>query len=44
MHSFTDECDTSSNEETVAVVVPVTCVEVTGSEAILALCFSTLLV
>ena len=33
-----------SNEEKVAAVVPVTSVEVTCSEAMLALCFSTLLV
>ena len=30
MHSFTVICDTSSNEENIAVVVPVTSVEVTG--------------
>ena len=29
MHSFTDNCDTFSNEEKVAAVVPVTCVEIT---------------
>ena len=28
MHSFTVDCDTISNEKKVAVVVPVTCVEV----------------
>ena len=44
MHSFTVNCDTFSNEEKVDVVVPVTSVEVTCSEAMLALCFSTLLV
>ena len=44
MHSFTVNCDTFSNEEKVAAVVPVTSVEVTCSEAILALGFSTLLV
>ena len=44
MHSFTVNCDTSSNEEKVAVVVPVTSVEVTCSEAMLALSFSTLMV
>ena len=44
MHSYTDNCDTFSSEEKVAAVVPVTCVEVTCSEAILALGFSTLLV
>ena len=43
MHSFTVNCDTFSNEEKVAVVVPVTSVEVTLSEAMLALSFSTLL-
>ena len=44
MHSFTDNCETFSNEEKVAEVVPVTSVDVTGSEAMLALRFSTLLV
>ena len=44
MHSFTVNCDTFSNEEKVAAVVPVTSVEVTCSEAMLALRFSTLLV
>ena len=44
MQSFTVNCDTFLNEEKVAVVVPVTCVEATCSEAMLALCFSTLLV
>ena len=44
MHSFTVNCDTFSNEEKVAAVVPVTSVEVTCSEAMLALSFSTLLV
>ena len=44
MHSFTDNCDTFSNEEKVAAVVPVTSVEVTCSEAMLAQCFCTLLV
>ena len=39
MHSFTVNCDTFSNDEKVAAVVPVTC-----SEAMLALSFSTLLV
>ena len=42
--SFTVDCDTFSNEEKVAVVVPVTSVEVTGSESMLALSFSSLLV
>ena len=41
MHSFTVNCDIFSNEEKVAAV---TSVEVTCSEAMLALCFSTLLV
>ena len=41
MHSFTVNCDTFSNEEKVAAVVPVTSVEVTCSEAMLALSFST---
>ena len=44
MHSFTVNCDTFSNEENVAAVVPVTSVEVTCSEAMLALSFSALLV
>ena len=44
MHSFTVNCDTFSNEEKVVAVVPVTSVEETCSEAMLALCFSTLLV
>ena len=44
MHSFTVNCDTFSNEENVAAVVPVTSVEVTCSKAMSALCFSTLLV
>ena len=44
MHSLTVNCNTFSNEENVAAVVPVTSVEVTCSEAMLALSFSTLLV
>ena len=44
MHSFTVHCDTFSNEEKVAAVVPITSDEVTCSEAILALCFRTLFV
>ena len=44
MHSFTVNYDTFSNEENVAAVVPVTSVEVTCSEAMLALSFSSLLV
>ena len=44
MHSFTVNCDTLSNKEKVAAVVPVTSVEETCSEAMLALSFSTLLV
>ena len=44
MHSFIVNCDTFSNEQKVAVAVPVTSVEVTCSEAMLALDFSTLLV
>ena len=44
MHSFTANCDTSSNEKKVVAVVPVTSVKVACSEAMLALCFSTLLV
>ena len=37
MHSFTVNCDTFSNEEKVAAVVQVASVEVTCSEAMLAL-------
>ena len=44
MYSFTVNCDIFSNEEKVAAVVPVASVEVICSEAMLALCFSTLLV
>ena len=44
LHSFTVNCNTFSNEEKVAAVDPVTSVEVTCSEAMLALSFSTLLV
>ena len=44
MHSFTVNCDRFSNDEKVAVVVQVTSVEVTCSEAMLALGFSTLMV
>ena len=44
MHSFTVNCDTFSNEEKVAAFVPITSVEVTCSEAMLALSFFTLLV
>ena len=46
MHSFTVDCDTFPNDEKVAVVVAETSVEVevSGSEAMLALSFSTLLV
>ena len=43
MHSLTVYFHTFLNEEKVAVVVPVTSVEVTGSETKLALCFTTLL-
>ena len=43
MDCITVNCDTFSNEEKVAAVVQVTSVEVTCSEAMLALCFSTLL-
>ena len=43
MHSITVNCDTLSDEEEVAAVVQVTNVEVTCSEAMLALSFSTLL-
>ena len=44
MYSFTVNCDTFSNEDKVATVVPVTGVEVTCSEEMFALSFSTLLV
>ena len=44
MHSFTVNCETFSIDEKVAAVVPVTSVEVTCSEAMLVLSFSTLLV
>ena len=44
MHSFTVNCETFSNEEKVAVVVPVTSVDITFSEAMLALSFYTLMV
>ena len=44
MQSFIVNCDTFSNEEKVAAVVSVPSVEATCSEAMLALCFSTLLV
>ena len=44
MHYFTFNCDTFPNKDKVAVVVPVTSVEVTCSEAMIALSFSTLLV
>ena len=44
MHSFNVNCDTFLNEEKVAAVVPVTSVEVTCSDAMLAQSFSTLLV
>ena len=44
MHSYTVNCDTFSNGEKVAAVVPVTSVEAICSEAMLALSFSNLLV
>ena len=44
MHSFTVDSDTLSYEENDAAVVPVTIEEITCSEAMLALSFSTLLV
>ena len=44
MHSFTVNCDTFSNKEKVTAVVPVTSVEVTFSEPMLAQSFSNLLV
>ena len=42
MHYFTLNIDTISNGEEVAAVVPVSSIEVACSEAMLALCFSTL--
>ena len=44
MHSFTVDRDTFSNDEQLAVVVPVTSVEETCSKAMLAQSVSTLLV
>ena len=44
MHSFTVNCDTFENDEKVAVVVQVTSVEETGSQAMSTLSFSTLFV
>ena len=44
MHYFAVNCYTLSTEEKVAAVVPVTIVEETCSEAMLALSFSNLLV
>ena len=44
MHSFTVNCDTFTNEEKFAALVPVTSAEATCSEAMLALSYSTLLV
>ena len=44
MHSSTVNCETFSNEKKVAEVVTVTSVDVTCSEAILALSFCTLLI
>ena len=44
MHSITVNCETFSNEEKIAVVVPVTSVDVIYSEVMFALSFSTLLV
>ena len=44
MHSFAVNCDTFSNEEKEAAVVPVTSIEATCSEAMLALSFYILLV
>ena len=43
MQSFTVNCDNFSNEEKVEAVVPVSSIEVTYSEAMRALSFSTLL-
>ena len=44
MQSFTVNCDTFSNEEKVAAVAPATSVDVTCSEAMIALSSSNLLV
>ena len=44
LNSFTVDCDTFINAEKVVVVVPVTSVEVTNSEAMFAESLSTLLV
>ena len=44
MRSFTVNCDTFSNEEKIAAIVPVASAEITCSEAMLALSFSTSLV
>ena len=44
MHSFIVNCDSFLNEEKDSVVVPVTSEDKTCSEAMLTLCFSTLLV
>ena len=44
MRLFTVYCDTFSNEEKVEVLVPVTSVELTCSEAMLTIGFCTLLV
>ena len=44
MNSFTVNFDTFSNEEEVAVVVPITSIDVTCSEAMLVLSFCALLV
>ena len=42
MHSFTVNCETFSNEEKVVAVIPVTSVEVTCSEAMLAMFLTVL--
>ena len=44
MHCFNLDCDTFTNDENVAVVVPATNIEVTCSEPMVALSFLTLLV
>ena len=44
MHSFTINCDSFTNEEKFAAIVPVASVEVTCSEAMLAQSFTTWLV
>ena len=42
MHSFIVDCDTFSNDEKVTVAVQITSLEATCSDAMQALCFSSL--